>query len=323
MKATWPMAALILTLFAGHAQAAEPANPMIHRSGRQLVDGQGRAVQLRGVNLGGWLLWEGWIFGRGFTSQSVLEEKLAAAAGPEAAAQFRDRLYENFITGADVTNIAALGFNCVRVPVNWRLLQSDAGWRILDRLLDHCGQQHVYVVLDLHAAPGGQSPWFTCDPGKGGARLWSEATNQQLTVSWWGQIAQHCRDRATVAGYDLLNEPAAPDGEALAALYQRIIAAVRAVDARHLIILEGNKLATDFSMFPQPLTDNQAYSFHIYNWFGDDRARRLAGYRKLLASQNVPVWCGEFGENNYEMIRTTVQMFESPENGFSGWAFWT
>jgi len=321
MKITWQLAALIL--FATHALAGGTTNLMVHQAGRQIVDAQGRQLQLRGVNPGGWLLWEGWIFGKGFTSQSTIEKKLTDLVGREETAQFCSGIYTNFISEADLAKIAALGFNSVRVPINWRLLQNDEGWRILDQLVDNCEKHRLYVVLDLHAAPGGQSGWFTCDPGASGESLWNSTSNQTLTVALWKKIAQRYRSRTIVAGYDLINEPSAPKGEALMDLYQRIIPAIRAVDAQHLIILEGNKLATDFSMFTQPLTNNLAYSFHIYNWFGDDRASRLAQYRALSASQNVPMWCGEFGENNYSMIRTTVKMFESPENSFSGWSFWT
>jgi len=321
MKIIWPLAGLIL--FAAQTQAEVATNRMVHQSGRQLVDAQNQPLQLRGVNLGGWLLWEGWIFGKGFTSQTAIEDKLTELVGREETVRFRGRIYQNFIAEADVAKISTLGFNSVRVPVNWRLLQDDAGWRVLDQLLDRCEEHRLFVVLDLHAAPGGQSGWFTCNPDAAGERLWNSPSCERLTVALWKQIAQRYRDRAIVAGYDLINEPAAPDGAALVDLYQRLISAIRAVDAQHLIILEGNKLATDFSMFPQPLTNNLAYSFHLYNWFGDDRARRLAQYRALSASQSAPVWCGEFGENNYAMIHTTVQMLAAPTNGFCGWCYWT
>ena len=320
MKKIWQT--VVLILFAARALAGD-TNLMVHQSGRQLVDAQDRALQLRGVNLGGWLLWEGWIFGKGFTSQTGFEDKLTELAGRDETMRFRDQLYQNFISEADLAKIAALGFNSVRVPINWRLLQSDAGWRVLDQLLDHCEKHRLYVVLDLHAAPGGQSGVFTSDPDAAGERLWDSPGCQRLAESLWRQIAQRYRDRAIVAGYDLINEPVAPSGTALADLYRRLIAAIRAVDAQHLIILEGNKLATDFSMFARPLTNNLAYSFHLYNWFGDDRARRLAQYRALSVGQNVPVWCGEFGENKYAMIHSTVNMFEAPEYGFSGWTYWT
>ena len=39
------------------AQSAPHQNPMLHQRGMKIVDGQGTEVQLRGVSLGGWLVW--------------------------------------------------------------------------------------------------------------------------------------------------------------------------------------------------------------------------------------------------------------------------
>ncbi len=176
-------------------------------------------------------------------------------------------------------------------------------------------------MLDLHAAPGGQSKLFTADPG-GAQTLWQAEQNQNATVELWRRLAARYKNRTIVAGYDLLNEPTPPTGADLAKLYARVIRAVRESDPQHLLFLEGGKLATDFSMFAQPSAENICYSFHIYTWFGDDRKKLLAKYLALAKSQNAPLWCGEFGENNYEMIASTVKMFEQHEE-ICGWSFWT
>jgi hypothetical protein len=41
-----------------HAQSSPHHNPMLHQHGTRIVDEHGNEVKLRGVNLGGWLLWE-------------------------------------------------------------------------------------------------------------------------------------------------------------------------------------------------------------------------------------------------------------------------
>jgi endoglucanase len=303
--------------------APAQTNPFVHQSGGRIVDSQGRPLQLRGVNLGGWLLWEGWILGKGFVSQSALTEKFTRLVGQEDVERFRDKFETNFVNDDDLARIEALGFNCVRVPFSWRLFEQPNGWRLMDQFLDNCERHHVYAVLDMHSAPGGQNRFFISDPGSPADLLWVSSKSREHAVALWKKIALRYRDRPIVAGYDVINEPNAPAGAALVDLYKGIIDAIRSVDTNHMIILEGNKFATDFSMFSGPLTGNEAYSFHIYNWFGDDRARNLARYHAVSVAQNVPMWCGEFGENKYDMIRSTVQMFESPKYGFSGWAFWT
>jgi len=329
------MAALWLAA-AGASFAAtkdEPATPYVHADGTLIRDEQDRPLHLRGVNLGGWLCWEGWIFGGGFESQSTILERLSSLTGAEAAGAFRDAVHARFIAEPDIARIATMGFNVVRVPLNYRLLEDDArpgaykdaGWQVLDRLLGWCEAHRVYVVLDLHAAPGGQSKLFMADPPDParGALLWDDEACQARTVALWAAIAARYRDRRIVAGYDLLNEPAPPDGKALARLYERMIAGIRAADPHHMIFVEGSDFARDFSMFDRPPAPNVAYSFHMYTWFGDDRRTRLDGFRATARKHNVPLWCGEFGENGYEMIRSTVAMYEDPAGLVSGYAFWT
>jgi hypothetical protein len=321
----------LLALATAAAAVAQPPAGFVHRAGRSLVDGSGVPLRLDGVNLGGWLLWEGWILGGGFEGESKILGGLRQALGPDEAERFQQAWRERFITGDDLDRIAVLGFKVVRLPLNYRLLVDDdhpesyrdAGWQVLDRLLDWCEHSKLYVVLDLHAAPGAQSSLFVADPAEGKAGLWSSADHQRQTVALWRAIAQRYRDRGIIAGYDLLNEPAPPDGAALAVLDRRLVAAVREVDPHHLILLEGSKAASDFAMFNGRLDENQAYSFHMYTWFGDDRRRRLAGYRARSAADDTPLWNGEFGENSYDLVASTQAMYRDPANGVSGSCFWT
>ncbi len=305
-------------------------NPMLHAVGSRLLDAEGNPVLLRGVNLGGWLDWEGWMFSEGFISETEILTRLEMLVGSDAAQAFRRGIYSNFIAAGDLRKIAALGFNSVRVPVNYRLLDSqahkavyeEAGWQLLDRLLDWCDQYHLYAVLDLHAAPGGQSGLFMADPGDAKLSLWASTEHQHQTVALWHALAGRYKTRRCVAGYDLINEPGPSKGGQWADLTRQLVETIRAEDRQHLLFIEGGSLATDFSMFGKPLDANMAYSFHIYTWFGDNRSQRLTDYQILAGQQNVPLWVGEFGENNYKMIGTTVNMFdEHPE--ICGWAFWS
>ena len=243
--------------------AIDGPNPMVHQRGMQIVDPAGNPIKLRGVFLEGWLQWNGALWDAGFTSETEISNRLTQLAGPEEFEQFRTGIYEQFITERDIEMIAELGFNVVRVPINHHILEDEAGnvaegaigWKYLDRLLDWCERHEVYVVPDLHAAPGGQSPWFTADPEV--VKLWESEENQARTIAIWRAFAARYKDRKIIAGYDLLNEPDFPHREVHIDLYIRIIEAIREVDPYHMIILEGNKLAKDFSIFSQPLSSNQ------------------------------------------------------------------
>ena len=311
----------------------DPYNPMVHQVGKTIVGLDGKPLKLRGVNLGGWLLWEGWEFGKGLlVPETTIFDRLKTLVGPAAAEDFRNQVYANYITEADIARIAQLGFNSVRVPINAKILEDDAqpyvykqsGWDILDHVLQWCEKYNVYAVLDLHAVPGGQSRLTPSDPGAPAQLIWKSDENKNRTVAMWRAIASRYKDRKIIAGYDLINEPLPPTGQDLADLETRIVAAIRQVDPYHMVIIEGGKFSSDFSMFPAPLSGNQAYGFHMYTWFGDNRKKMLAYLKTVSDQQNVPLWAGEFGENTYDMIGTTVQMYEDPANEVNGgWSFWT
>ena len=307
--------------------ARQPAACYVRRAGRILIDGDGLPVTLRGVNLGGWLNWEGWMMGGGRLADSTIQRRLRQALGEAEAERFRAAYYETFIGEDDIARIAKLGFNVVRVPINYRLLEVSRqygmdGWSLLDRLLDWCEKYHIYVILDLHAAPGGQSSSFTADPAD--ARLlWASPARKAETVTLWKAIARRYRDRTIVAGYDLLNEPAPPDAPALLDLDRQLIAAIRQVDPYHLLVLEGTKSAQDLSLFDESLTENQLLSFHMYAPKEENRRAQLAAFSKQCAARRMPLWNGEFGENTYPIVSGTLGQLTDSQYGVSGSCYWS
>ncbi len=308
-------------------------NPMVHQAGRSLVDPSGQPLRLRGVNLGGWLLWEGWDFSRGSDlSENTIDQGLITLVGQDAVDRFHQQVYENFITEADIQAIAGLGFNSVRLPINYSILESDSrpyayldsGWRMIDQALAWCEKYNLYVILDLHAVPGGQSSLPPSNPSPGEPRLWSSPEDQARTVALWKAIAERYQNRTIVAGYDLINEPLPSNGNKLILFYQQIIPAIRQADQYHLLVLEGTAFSGNFDAFTGPLSENEMYGFHMYTWLGDNRQKKLNQLQKISRAQNVPLWAGEFGDNTYDMIGSTVAMYEDPANGITaGWSFWT
>jgi endoglucanase len=308
--------------------SAAPA--FMHREGTVLKDSLGNKVQLKGVNLGGWLLWEGWMWGDGFKSQSRLMKKFTDLVGKEEAEKFRDTVFRSWMKEADIRAIHAAGFNVVRIPFNHRLftfvndsvLDSSPGWAILDSVIGWCRKNGVYAVIDMHAAPGGQSIFFIADHTRG-ELVWKSEASCKKTIQLWKAIATHFKDNTTVAGYDLLNEPVPPRDKLLVKLYERIITAIRTTDKGHLIFLEGANFAKRYKAFHQLPDSNVAFSFHIYTWLGGKPEKKVKAFARLSKRLNVPVWCGEWGENHYELIQRTRKCMEDPENGFCGWAYWS
>lgn len=312
------------------AQAGWNDSTFVHRSGQQILDGQNNVVRLNGVNLGGWLMWEGWIWGGGFTAEKDFNTKMQSVIGLAATNAFRDSVYKNFITRADLKKISEECYNVVRIPFNHTLLEDDAnpyvykqsGWAVLDSVLKWCEDYNVYVILDLHSAPGGQNTGFISDPDP--VNLWQSSTNKDRTVKLWKTIANRYKNRGIIAGYDLLNEPNVSNNSDLINLYRTIIDTLRSVDTNHMLHIEGNNYAKDFSMFTALPDPNMCFHFHLYTWLSPTTiAADLSVFTNLSNSLNSPIWGGEWGENDLTQLDTTLKLFNNPSYKVSGSAFWT
>ncbi len=102
----------------------------------------------------------------GFAGQeNQARSALAGVLGPEKAAYFFDRWLEHYFTDGDAALLASMGFNCLRIAINYRHFEDDLsprvlkpdGFRHLDRVVDLCARHGIYSVIDLHALPGGQN----------------------------------------------------------------------------------------------------------------------------------------------------------------------
>jgi hypothetical protein len=321
----------LLGLPLAHANA-EPVG-YLHRQDNQVVDGSGNVVRLRGVNLGNWLVWESQLMGSptiAFTGEAQIMKGLTTLVGATAADQFRTDVRSSYITQADIQSIANLGFNSVRVPIPYTLLEDDAapyqykdsGWQALDNLVSWAGQAGIYVIFDLHATPGGQNTFFHSGAVGGVAGLWQNADFQARTVALWKAIAARYSDSTAVGGYDLLNEPMVPKAATLLAFYQQIVGAIRSVDANHLLILEGTNSARTFTDFKTRPDENMAFSLHQYVWLSLNPANGLHQAEASAQKLDVPLWVGEMGWDSYAHTASQIAMMNS-DPAVSGWSFWT
>ncbi|HXK08537.1 MAG TPA: cellulase family glycosylhydrolase [Vicinamibacteria bacterium] len=306
---------------------AAPEFTMLRASGRQIVNETGQAVRLRGLNLGGWLVKEGYILhfpGPSLDSPSEIDRAIVDLAGAELGPVLLDEWREQWIAEADLTEIHALGFDSVRLPLHYALLWDvgsgaprPEGFAFLDRVVDWCERQRLWLFLDLHCAPGGQNAANISD-SDGVARLYTDPADEDATAALWEEIAARYRDRVAVGGYDLLNEPVFDRGPDVARLFERLTRAIRRVDGRHLVLVEGNTWATDFSIFGAPFDGNLAYSFHKY-WNATDEAS-IQPFLDFSGRWNVPLWLGETGENSNAWYQQALDLVDRHE---IGWCFWT
>jgi endoglucanase len=299
--------------------------------GKDLIAKNEKPLLLKGINLGNWLLPEGYMFKfKTANSPRLIQTVINELVGEDAGRQFWKTYHENYITPEDIKFIKQSGFNSVRVPFSYRLFVSDAtppklegeGYRLLDDVVAWCRQQNLYVILDMHAAPGGQTG-DNIDDSWGYPFLFESAESQDLTVNIWRKIAARYRNEPAVIGYDLLNEPIAHYFDAanlnphLEPLYRKIVAGIREVDKNHLIFLGGARWDTNFKVFGPPFDPKLVYTFHKY-WM-DVNQGAIQEYLDFRDKYNVPVWMGESGENTDEWISSFRKLLDANN---IGWCFW-
>ena len=313
-------------------RSAGPASDgFVGIDGKNFVTPNGQPLHLKGINLGNWLVPEGYMFKfEKATSPRLIYTAIEQLIGEQRARVFWNTFRETYITRDDIRFIKRLGFNSVRVPLHYRLFVSDSdldtldgpGFPLLDRLVAWCRDEGLYVILDMHAAPGGQTG-DNIDDSWGHPFLYDSERDQALLIGIWQRLAERYRDEPAVLGYDLLNEPIAHFLDTdylnpkLEPLFKRIAAAIREVDRNHIIFLTGAQWGTNFDVLGAPFDDKLAYTFHTY--WTEPVQDAIQRYVDFAETHNVPLWLGESGENTDEWVAAMRQLLE--DNNI-GWAFW-
>lgn len=328
-KLAFWLSIILLSLCASVASNGQ--SRFVTTRGKDLASPDGKPLLLKGINLGNWLLPEGYMFKfKTANSPVLIHTVINELIGEDEARRFWKAYSDNYITREDIRFIKQAGFNSVRVPFSYRLFVSEgepqklegAGYELLDRVVDWCKKEGLFVILDMHAAPGGQTG-DNIDDSWGYPFLFESAESQDLTVNIWRKIAARYPDEPTVVGYDLLNEPIAHYFDSvylnpkLEPLYRRIVAGIREVDRNHIIFLGGAQWDTNFKVFGTPFDDKVAYTFHKY-WM-DVNQQAIQEYLDFRDKHNVPVWMGESGENTDEWIGSFRTLLERNN---VGWCFW-
>lgn len=322
----------LLLLAYGLSANAQTVSKFVLTRGAEFVAPDGKPLALKGINLGNWLLPEGYMFEfKKTNSAQAIQTTINQLIGESEARKFWKQFRDNYITRDDIKFIKKAGFNSVRVPFSYRLFVSGGelqkfegvGYELLDRVVGWCRDEGLYVVLDMHAAPGGQTG-DNIDDGVGYPFLFESSEDQQLTVELWQKIAARYKDEPTVIGYDLLNEPIATHFDKdyfnpkLEPLYRKITAGIRQVDNNHLLFLGGAQWDSNFKVFGAPFDKKLAYTFHKY-WV-EVNLQAVQEYVDFSRQYNVPIWMGESGENTDEWISSFRSLLE--KNQIS-WCFWT
>jgi endoglucanase len=325
---------VVMAVSAGCAPKAEVLTDasFLKAVGKDLRDerGKGKAVTLHGTNAGGYLLQELWMTPTLRTTrvkdetsiQSLLESRFGKDKARELEAAYRD----SYWTARDFDSVRELGANCIRLPFWYRTFAEENGelrenaFARIDWFVSEAGKRGLYVILDMHGAPGSQNG--SDHSGFDGERDKKTASgfffgkdaerNQRLFLELWKAIATHYKGNPAVAGYDLLNEPfcayrynsGLADAELhslLWGVYDAAYRTIRGVDPDHLIVMEAVWDPVDL---PDPARygwENVMYEYHnyLYGDYDNAQGKQIANMEKKIgliagADYAVPSLMGEF-----------------------------
>lgn len=346
----------------------------------KIVTESGRPIHLRGTSLAGWMNMEDFI--NGFTgSEHSLKYTAVQILGREKAEFLFDRMQHYFLSEEDIEFIKGTGLNTVRINLNYRQFEDDenpfsykeSGFKKLDELIDLCEKHRLYVILDLHAVQGFQNAHWHSDNGSRHSFFWHDKTYQDRFIALWEEFARRYRDRSVIAGYNIMNEPCVntphgdyphtfysnyqPDWERMNKIYRRAVDAIRKIDAKHIIFLEGDNYSKLFDGLEPPFAENLVYSSHNYNaagfgpgpypgvveikssriesgFYWDLETQKEVFYNhqgtKFAQEHNVPLWIGEFGsayngpkEEIPDRLRALDDQISVFEDFGAHWTTWT
>ncbi len=343
LKKTLLLFAIVFTILSNSAAA----QGFLKAQGKKITDAKGQNVLLRGIGLGGWMLQEGYMLGiYKDAQQHNIKVRIEELIGPDKTAEFYSAWLHNFITKADVDSLHAWGFNSIRLPMHFNLFTLPAdeepvpgqntwlktGFELTDSLLSWCSADHMYLILDLHAALGGQGNDLNISDRDGSKpSLWQSDADQQKTIALWKKLADRYKNERWIGGYDILNEPNwgfsdpvndpngthETDNAPIRKLFQQITSAIRSVDTNHIIIIEGNGWGNNYAGILPTWDKNMVLSFHKY--WNYNKPKDIQHIIDARNKYNVPVWLGETGENSNVWYTEEIRLLEKNNIGWSMW----
>lgn len=331
----FPSLILLLCACSHSAPTTEPPQ-FVQVQGANLITPSGDTLFIRGTNLGNWLNPEGYMFGFGRTNAPrQINDLFCELVGPDATAEFWAKFKDNYITRADIDYIASTGANTIRLPFHYKLFTDEDymgltsaqdGFARVDSVVEWCRANGLYLILDMHDAPGGQTG-DNIDDSYGYPWLMESERSQQQFCDIWRQIADHYKDEPVILGYELINEPIAHYfdnldelNSKLQPLQKRAVAAIREVDPHHIILIGAPQWNSNF----QPLDDTDydpQLMFTCHRYGGPATAEAIQSYIDFRDRSNRPMYMGELGHNSDQWQADFVNVLEANNIGYTFWPY--
>ncbi len=203
------------------------------------------------------------------------------------------------VNSADYAQLTSFGANHVRFDLSWGWYNTSPAFQVVDQHVQLAKQNHLWMYFSLGTTPGGGCDFHQTD-------FWGNQANQDLTNSFWQDVATHYKNEPTVIGYDILNEPGPPSINEWTVLAQRLRDTITAVDTNHFVIVEATP-----STLPSVVGDNIVWSEH---WYEDGPQATLP--------HPAPYLVGEFGARPIDPAPTAFAQMIIDRSVTNGW-HWT
>lgn len=315
-------------------ETTTPPEAFIRISGTDLIGPDGKKFFIQGTNLGNWLNPEGYMFGFSRTnSPRQINQMLCELVGPDFTSEFWKGFKDTYITREDIGFIASTGANTIRLPFHYKLFTNEDymgltaaqdGFARIDSVVNWCRDTGLYLILDMHDCPGGQTG-DNIDDSYGYPWLFESEDSQQQFCDIWKKIAAYYKNEPVILGYDLMNEPIAPYfnnmeelNTKLPPLYKRAAKTIREVDTNHILLLGGAQWNSNFHpLCDASFDDKIMYTCHRYG--GEATQAAIEGFIHFRDSVNLPMYMGEIGHNTEAWMNAFCHVMK--ENNI-GWTFW-
>jgi glucan 1,3-beta-glucosidase len=162
---------------------------------------------LKGINLGGWLVFEKWIKPSLFENTDALDEFNLVKNIPKEKIEEH---YKTFIIEEDFKFLSEQGIEVLRIPVGYWIFGDFPPFlknvEYLDFAFDMAGKYGLEILIDLHAAPGSQNGYD--HSGVIGERNWDkDPYNISKTLDIIEKLSKRYSNKKNLFGIELLNEP--------------------------------------------------------------------------------------------------------------------
>lgn len=340
MKKTYLLFTLLLMLWGlGTMQVnAKKKSRFVTIQGKDLIAPDGSRLYIVGTNLGNWLNPEGYMFNfRKTNCEWMINSMVCQLAGPDFARAFWQAFKDNYITEDDLAFIAQTGANTVRLPFNYKLFtledymgknDAEEGFRLMDKTVEWCRKYGLFLILDMHDCPGGQTG-DNIDNGYGYPWLFESEESQRLFCDIWKRIALRYKDEPVILGYELMNEPIATKfskelqatlNTQLEPLYKRATQAIREVDNNHIVLLGGAQWNGNFEPFSDWTFDDKImYTCHRYG--GEPTKAAIQRIIDFRDKTELPMYMGEIGHNTDQWQADFCKTMKENNIGYTFWPY--